>query len=219
MRHNIRDIIKGQPIALQNFLAVSANGGYRKFKGFLPCHVNIRLLFLPSFIEGRHPYRLWNINDIIAALSIKNSIQIIFTCFQNHRTCAVTEDNRGASVIPVQQAAQTFCPDNEHLLHLASGKEPCRRFQKKIKRRACRIDIHGHAGKPQQILNHAGNRRGNALPADACRQNQVDFLRRYATVFQSSPCSLGTHIRRRFICADMAFLYADPLGNPFVIGL
>ena len=94
-----------------------------------------------------------------------------------------------------------------------------RRFQKKIKRRACRIDIHGHAGKPQQILNHAGNRRGNALPADACRQNQVDFLRRYATVFQSSPCSLGTHIRRRFICADMAFLYADPLGNPFVIGL
>ena len=131
---------------------------------------------------------------------------------------AVAEQDAGRAILPVEDAAERFRPDDQRVGRRACADHAFRDRDGIKKARADRADIERDAIVDAECcLNQRRARRESLVGGCRRQHDQVDVGRHHPRCRECAAGGVGRERRGRLACArDMAKADAAPLDNPFI---
>ena len=140
-------------------------------------------------------------------------------CTQHDRACAVTEQNAGRAVVPIDDAAERFRADDQSLFRHAAFNVGVGSGQGVHKARADRLYVKCGAAVcyAELLLDDGRGGRELHIGGGGCHDNQIDFIGSDTGSNQSAARCFGGEVAGffAFVC-NMAELDAGTGGNPLV---
>ena len=171
----------------------------------------------------RRLLRAGDAQHVRVAVAAQNGVDggIVLPPLHHHSAGAVSEEDAGAPVLPVDEPGEHLRADHQAVLPGGLGQQALHGVDGEQEAAACGIQVKAHrvVGQPQPPLHHAGGRGGQVVGGESGHHAGADVLRGNPGVFQRLPGGAHAHIRVGLRGAVVAGLDAGAGGDPLVAGI